>query len=97
MRPLCLSQRHYHIRPRPFQYYIPHVWGLLGKKAWDATDLQWGSFEKRPKAPTEEPARAPEDEIKGLNPSDALELLQSYDVPEAGLTQMIHAAYDLLG
>ena len=28
-----------------------------------------------------------EDEIKGLNPSDALELLQSYDVPEAGLTQ----------
>ena len=38
-----------------------------------------------------------EDEIKGLNPSDALELLQSYDVPEAGLTQMIHAAYDLLG
>ena len=38
-----------------------------------------------------------EDEIKGLNPSDTLELLQSYDVPEAGLTQMIHAAYDLLG
>ena len=38
-----------------------------------------------------------EDEIKGLNPSDALELLQSYNVPEAGLTQMIHAAYDLLG
>ena len=38
-----------------------------------------------------------EDELKGLNPSDALELLQSYDVPEAGLTQMIHAAYDLLG
>ena len=35
------------------------VWGLLGKKAWDATDLQWGSFEKRPKAPTEEPAPAP--------------------------------------
>ena len=31
-----------------------------------------------------------EDEIKGLNPSDTLELLQSYDVPEAGLTQMIH-------
>ena len=38
-----------------------------------------------------------EDEIKGLNPSDTLELLQSYDVPEAGLTQMIRAAYDLLG
>ena len=32
------------------------VWGLLGKKAWDATDLQWGSFEKKPKATTEEPA-----------------------------------------
>ena len=38
-----------------------------------------------------------EHEIKGLNPSDTLELLQSYDVPEAGLTQMIRAAYDLLG
>ena len=38
-----------------------------------------------------------EDEIKGLNPSDTLELLQSYDVPEAGLTQMIRAAYDILG
>ena len=38
-----------------------------------------------------------DDEIKGLNPSDTLELLQSYDVPEAGLTQMIRAAYDLLG
>lgn len=38
-----------------------------------------------------------EDEIKGLNPSDTLELLQIYDVPEAGLTQMIRAAYDLLG
>ena len=38
-----------------------------------------------------------EDEIKGLNPCDTLELLQIYDVPEAGLTQMIRAAYDLLG
>jgi GTP-binding protein YchF len=38
-----------------------------------------------------------EDELKGLNASDALELLASYDVPEAGLTQMIHAAYDILG
>ncbi len=38
-----------------------------------------------------------EDEIKGLDESDALELLQSYDVPETGLTQMINAAYDLLG
>ncbi|MFZ1258027.1 MAG: redox-regulated ATPase YchF [Candidatus Saccharimonas sp.] len=38
-----------------------------------------------------------EEEIKGLNPSDAAELLASYDVTEAGLSQMIHAAYDLLG
>lgn len=38
-----------------------------------------------------------EDELKGLGEADALELLQSYDVPEPGLTQMIHAAYDILG
>lgn len=38
-----------------------------------------------------------EDELKGLNPSDAAELLDSYDIPEAGLIQMIHAAYDILG
>lgn len=38
-----------------------------------------------------------EDELKGLAPSDAAELLSSYDVPENGLTQMIHAAYDILG
>lgn len=38
-----------------------------------------------------------EDEIKGLNPTDAQELLESYDIPEPGLTQMIHAAYDILG
>ncbi len=38
-----------------------------------------------------------EDELKGLDESDALELLQSYDVAEPGLTQMIHAAYDILG
>lgn len=37
-----------------------------------------------------------EDELKGLNPSDAMELLDSYDIPEAGLSQMIHAAYDIL-
>lgn len=35
------------------------VWGLLGKKAWDATDLQWGSFEKKPKATVEAPALVP--------------------------------------
>lgn len=38
-----------------------------------------------------------EDELKGLNPADAEELLASYDIPEAGLTQMIHAAYTTLG
>lgn len=38
-----------------------------------------------------------EDELKGLAASDAAELLSSYDVPENGLTQMIHAAYDILG
>ena len=38
-----------------------------------------------------------EDELKGLDASDAQELLESYDVKEPGLTQMIHAAYDILG
>ena len=38
-----------------------------------------------------------EDELKGLDESDALELLQSYEVPETGLAQMIHTAYDILG
>ena len=38
-----------------------------------------------------------EDEIKGLNPTDAMELLASYDIPEPGLVQMIHTAYDILG
>ncbi len=38
-----------------------------------------------------------EDELKGLDPSDALELLESYDIKEPGLTQMIHTAYDTLG
>ena len=38
-----------------------------------------------------------EDELKGLNPSDTMELLESYDIDEPGLTQMIHAAYDILG
>ena len=31
------------------------VLGLFGKKAWDATDLQWGSFEKRAKGSVEAP------------------------------------------
>lgn len=38
-----------------------------------------------------------EDGLKGLDAKDALELLASYDVPEAGLTQLIRAAYDTLG
>ena len=38
-----------------------------------------------------------EEEIKGLTPEDAGELLESYGVKETGLLQMIHAAYDTLG
>lgn len=38
-----------------------------------------------------------EDELKGLDVSDAQELLASYGVAEDGLSQMIHAAYDTLG
>ena len=38
-----------------------------------------------------------EDELKGLDPSDAMELLESYDIREPGLVQMIHAAYNILG
>lgn len=38
-----------------------------------------------------------EEEIKGLAPEDASELLESYGVKETGLLQMIHAAYDTLG
>ncbi len=38
-----------------------------------------------------------EDELKGLTESDAIELLESYNITEPGLNQMIHAAYDILG
>lgn len=38
-----------------------------------------------------------EDEIKGLTPEDAGELLESYGVKETGLMQLIHAAYSILG
>lgn len=38
-----------------------------------------------------------EEELKGLNESDAQELLESYGVKETGLVQMIHSAYDILG
>jgi GTP-binding protein YchF len=38
-----------------------------------------------------------EEELKGLNKSDAEELLESYGVKETGLVQMIESAYDTLG
>ena len=38
-----------------------------------------------------------EEELKGLVPEEAAELLESYGVTEAGLPQLIHAAYDTLG
>jgi GTP-binding protein YchF len=38
-----------------------------------------------------------EDELKGLDENDANELLESYGVHDTGLSQMIHAAYDILG
>ncbi len=38
-----------------------------------------------------------EEELKGLDQSEANELLESYGVKETGLLQMIHAAYDVLG
>lgn len=38
-----------------------------------------------------------EEELKGLTPADAHELLESYGVSETGLEQMIYAAYDTLG
>jgi GTP-binding protein YchF len=38
-----------------------------------------------------------EDELRGLDPTDRQELLQSYGISESGLVQLIHAAYDTLG
>lgn len=38
-----------------------------------------------------------EEELKGLSPEDASELLEGYGVKETGLLQLIHAAYDTLG
>lgn len=38
-----------------------------------------------------------EEELKGLSPADALELLESYGVKETGLSRLIHTAYDTLG
>lgn len=37
-----------------------------------------------------------EEELKGLAPDEAAELLESYGVKESGLVQMIHVAYDTL-
>lgn len=38
-----------------------------------------------------------EEELRGLEPAEAAELLESYGVKESGLVQLIHAAYDTLG
>lgn len=38
-----------------------------------------------------------ESELRGLDPSDRQELLESYGQSESGLVQLIHAAYDTLG
>lgn len=38
-----------------------------------------------------------EEELRGLDDTDAKELLESYGVKERGLNQLIHAAYDTLG
>lgn len=38
-----------------------------------------------------------EEELKGLDETEARELLESYGVQETGLMQLIHAAYDTLG
>lgn len=38
-----------------------------------------------------------ESELRGLDPADASELLESYGQHDSGLTQLIHAAYDTLG
>lgn len=38
-----------------------------------------------------------EEELRGLAPEEASELLESYGVTETGLSQMVHAAYETLG
>lgn len=38
-----------------------------------------------------------EEELRGLDEADAAELLREYGVEEAGLNQLIHAAYETLG
>ncbi|MCW1908023.1 MAG: redox-regulated ATPase YchF [Candidatus Saccharibacteria bacterium] len=38
-----------------------------------------------------------EDELRGLDEGDRVELLESYGVKESGLVQLIHAAYEILG
>lgn len=38
-----------------------------------------------------------ESELRGLDETDRIELLESYGVKESGLVQLIHTAYDILG
>ena len=38
-----------------------------------------------------------EDELRGLDENDVLEMLESYGQTESGLNKVIHSAYDLLG
>ena len=38
-----------------------------------------------------------EEELRGLGPEDAQEMLESYGVTESGLVQLVRAAYDTLG
>ena len=38
-----------------------------------------------------------EDELRGLDPNDQAEMLESYGAKESGLIQVIHSAYNLLG
>lgn len=38
-----------------------------------------------------------EDELRGLDPNDQVEMLESYGAKESGLIQVIHSAYNLLG
>ncbi len=38
-----------------------------------------------------------EDELRGLDKNDRIEMLESYGQSESGLVQLIHAAYDTLG
>lgn len=68
----------------------------------DEAALQGGTLQKE-LAQLVAPARALficarlEDELRGLDPEDRSELLESYGQTESGLNQLIHAAYEILG